>query len=293
MNTGESPYYSESSSDFPSKLRSLALGDFRSNNLSDVFLGSSKGAPQSVIGYNNRGDGVFEPNADYVLTQPSGTAATTALGVADLNKDGIDDIVAGNRGSWSSFETTVHPLTVFYGIDSVTFSDGLSLDQGLHYQTLGVAIEDVDGDGYLDIVAARGGERPSNSANQQNKVYLYEQEVGGYSNENTIVFGSGNDASRGVVVADMNNDGKMDIVLSNECESSFIYLQDENGQFPNDDTNYAIAIPNSSNLDIRAIEVADLNHDNLNDIVLGVTCLESNCEPDSGCSSMVLFQVKN
>jgi len=229
LNTGNPPYFIESSSDFPSKLRSVALGDFGTDELTDVLLGSSKGAPQSVIGYKNLGQGNFDENADFVLTQSSGTAATTALAVADLNKDGISDIVAGNRGSWSSFESTIHPLTVFFGLEQGGFSDGLALDLDMHYQTLGLALADINNDGYLDIIAARGGETPPNSSGQQNKVYLFNEASGDYDDNSAILFGTGNDASRGVAIADMNDDGRLDILVSNECEASYIYLQDEKG----------------------------------------------------------------
>ena len=33
----------------------------------------------------------------------------------------------------------------------------------------------------------------------------------------------------GVAIADMNDDGRLDILVSNECEASYIYLQDEKG----------------------------------------------------------------
>ena len=182
-----------------------------------------------MIGYKNLGQGNFDENADFVLTQSSGTAATTALAVADLNKDGISDIVAGNRGSWSSFESTIHPLTVFFGLEQGGFSDGLALDLDMHYQTLGLALADINNDGYLDIIAARGGETPPNSSGQQNKVYLFNEASGDYDDNSAILFGTGNDASRGVAIADMNDDGRLDILVSNECEASYIYLQDEKG----------------------------------------------------------------
>jgi hypothetical protein len=96
---------------------------------------------RSVALYFGRKEGTFSS----ALTIDNGSVVPYALAAADLNRDGMIDIVVGNVAA---------PSTVFFNdgpgrhYTPVRFGDG----EGVVY---GFAIADLDGDGLSDIVAAR------------------------------------------------------------------------------------------------------------------------------------------
>ncbi|MDJ0849970.1 MAG: VCBS repeat-containing protein [Myxococcota bacterium] len=72
------------------------------------------------------------------------------VAVADLDGDGIPDLVSANEGSGD--------VSVFLGRGDATFEPAVSLVSGLN--TTAVAVGDFDGDGVVDLVAANRGEEP-------------------------------------------------------------------------------------------------------------------------------------
>src|SRR5262245_29121940 len=131
--------------------RAIALGDLNGDGKLDVVASHLNGG--SFI-YWGDGKGRFP---DKVAFRPE-SESSYSLAIADLNGDGHLDIVAGNLDQ----------------ADAVYFNDGRgksfrvvrfggaergSLNAGANtsFATYGLAIGDIDGDGYPDIVVARTG----------------------------------------------------------------------------------------------------------------------------------------
>jgi len=181
--------------------------------------------------------------------------------ILDLNHDGFPDIVfadAGNSGADSG-------ALIYWGNAQADYSKTqptLLPGEG----SSAVALSDLNGDGYPEIVLANGYRLKGREMGMYNifetvalNSYVYWGSPQGYSiSKRTELPTVG---ASGVAVADLNHDGRSDIVFSNNSGgASYIYWADEKGYQPNRRT--AIPTENAS-----AVSVADLNHDGYPDLV--------------------------
>jgi len=122
-------------------VRVAATGDLDGNGRTDIIIHDEATNRTSIL--LNSGSRSFE--APFAL--PTAERKTYALAVADLNRDGRMDIVAGYINA---------PGSVFFNMgDGRTFNEVPWNDgQGIVYQ---IAFGDLDRDGWIDIVAARTG----------------------------------------------------------------------------------------------------------------------------------------
>jgi hypothetical protein len=127
-----------------------------------------------------------------------------------------------------------------------------------------VAIGDVDGDGYLDVVSVES----SLSAGLGAPNYLYLND--GHANMDTISYtvGPGDDRTTAVAMGDLDGNGKLDLAVGNSWwgEESSIYLNDGVGN-PFD----TISHPFGSWTDgyVYALDVGDVDGDGDLDMVAG------------------------
>jgi hypothetical protein len=156
--------------------------------------------------YRNRGDGTFED-----ISKTSGIAAHVgkgmSVGVGDFDADGRDDLFVSNDGV---------PNFLFRNVDGKRFEEtallaGVALPGfGRPVSSMGVAVEDVSGDGRPDVLvtALKGETFPL------------------YVNDGAMMFHDGTHQLRlagptsqrsgwGVAVADLDNDGRADIATAN------------------------------------------------------------------------------
>jgi hypothetical protein len=122
----------------------VSIADLRGNGKLDLVVGNgcSTGtdcSPDGVVGVLlGNGDGTFQK----AVTYDSGGPEAYSVAVADVNGDGIPDIVVGNGGN----------LGVLLGNGDGTFQPAVTLN--VSYAAASVALADLTGNGMIDIIVS-------------------------------------------------------------------------------------------------------------------------------------------
>jgi hypothetical protein len=189
----------------------VAVGDVNHDGNPDLLV-VNEGNPTNTVG-------VLLGNADGTFRQPLTYASTGSMGgglsvaVADLNGDGNPDLVVANDYPDSAGRGT---LGVFLGNGDGTFQTAVSYDSGGH-QDLSVTVADVNGDGKPDLIVTNIYSVGQADGNGTVGVLLGN---GDWTFQPALTFGSGGPSAWFVAVADVNGDGKPDILVANSCATS-------------------------------------------------------------------------
>ena len=226
----------------------IAVADLNGDGKPDVILaGASTGnyynsyAVSVLLG---NGNGTFQAGQTF-----AGEGGLGSITVADVNADGKADLVTAKAGI----------LSVLLGNGNGTFQPQQTLAFGAGFSSLAVA--DVNGDGRLDLVVTNVGRFGNNS----NVGVLLGNGDGTFQAQQTFATGFAPDW---VTVADVNDDGKPDLVVSDSGyvpdpgTTLSVLLGNGNGTFQNQMTLLSGGqIPQSA-------VVADVNGDGKPDIVV-------------------------
>jgi hypothetical protein len=185
-----------------SGLRSVTVGDLNGDGKPDFIVGNAYGSLQA---YLNNGNGTFTGLPFFNLVPNVG--GSTGQGViADVNGDGkADYVVTSNQAGATD---------VFFGNGNGTFQAPTVIPSS----TTSLAAADVNGDGKLDLLAVANG-----SPNQL-LVYL---NTGSGSFSAPMSYSTGGTAWNGwtaLATADMNGDGKLDVVVANSGNNNVAVL---------------------------------------------------------------------
>ena len=139
------------------------------------------------------------------------TIGATDIAVADLNKDGRLDIVFTNRqGVYDGSFTFNLPSYVYYGQGtSDIYYDASSREQLETHGAYGVSVDDLDKDGWLDIVFSNCHD----GASYNIKSYIYWGSATGFASRPRTELPTKSAYCN--AVADINCDGHKDIVFAN------------------------------------------------------------------------------
>ena len=206
-----------------------------------------------------------------VVNYGSGGYGPTSVAVADVNGDGKPDIVAANQCGSSLVCPAPGTVGVLLGNGNGTFQTAVTYDSG-GYTATSVAIADVNGDGKPDLIVANSCADSSCSADGSVSVLLGN---GNGTFQSAVTYSTGGIAAEGVAVADVNGDGKPDLlVINSTCNTTCssigeftdgsvgVLLNNGNGTFQT-----AVAY-DSGGLGPTSIVVGDVNGDGKPDLVV-------------------------
>ena len=210
----------------------VVFGDYDDDGWIDIYV-ANDATPNFL--FHNKGKGVFEEVGLW-----SGTAvgvdgkplAGMGTDMGDMNGDGLIDIFVTNLAGQT------HSLYKNLGkalFTNVTFSSGVA-EATLPYAGWGTAFFDYDNDGDLDLAVANGDVLDNANLIRDNVSYAQLNLL--FRNDGTGKFvsvgptsGPGfalKKASRALAVGDLDNDGDLDIVVSNVGATADV-LQNEGG----------------------------------------------------------------
>jgi Bacterial Ig-like domain (group 3)/FG-GAP-like repeat len=252
----------------------LLLADLNGDGKLDVIVGSEtnpSGGNGSVSVLLNNGNGTFQTGTTY----DSGGFYTSSVAVADLNADGVQDLVVVNcaaSGSSSCFDDG-GTVGVLLGNGDGTFRTVQNYARGGWGASWSpVTVVDIDGDGKPDILVGNAckvkfhGE-DGECTNDGSVGVLAGNGDGTFQRAVTYDTGGGDAAS--IVLADVYGDGKLDLVVQNGS-SPAVLRGNGDGTFRYPDRYIGPGIAFGS-----PVLVADINGDGKPDLIgFGATSVD-------------------
>jgi parallel beta-helix repeat protein len=214
-------------------------------NLASVFINSGLGSGQF---------GASPPAATTRVDYTTG-AGPGGANIADVNNDGKMDMIVSNynsttvsvfinnsngAGQFGAAPPTANPVKVDYATGTNPFNKKTS---------------DINGDGYADIIVSNfnGGGAGTVSVLRNNGNGTFAAKVD-YS------IGA---AARGIAISDVNNDGRPDVVVTNETTNTMsVLLNIGSGAFAGSVTTYGTGTTP------YAVDMADVNNDGYPDALI-------------------------
>ena len=257
----------------------VAVGDFDADGFPDIYVTCF--GPNILL--RNQGDGTFERVEKGAGVDDARWGASVAA--ADFNEDGLLDLYVCNYAKWT-WEThpfcgdqmrrirmhcgprTVEPEphVLYLNQGDGTFRDALA-DAGIGERRgrgQGVLAADINGDGHVDLYVG----------NDLNPNFLYFGRGDGTFIDATEISGAAYDAAgneqagMGVDVADVNQDGKLDLFVTNfQHEYNTLYENVGDGFFLDVTQRYGLVADSLPNVGWGA-QFADFNLDGRLDLVV-------------------------
>lgn len=178
-----------------------------------------------------------------------------AVAVGDLDNDGRPELVTANSGdaTFSVFRNNAAANSVTLG----SFAARKDFDAGVGASEAGVA--DFDGDGNLDVVIVNAGEGTIS-------VYRNTSSLGviGFASRTDLATGSN---PSGLAIADVDNNGRFDIVVANRSSSSVSVFPNKGVPGAIDVNTFGSRVDFIVGTEPAAVAVGDLDGDRLPEIV--------------------------
>jgi hypothetical protein len=247
-------------------VNSVVIGDVNGDGNPDLVVANQNSTVGVLLG---NGNGTFQT----AVTYGSGGVGPVSVAVADLNGNGkLDIIVANNCAAANNCPGEFSPSSVGVLLNNGdgTFQTAVTYSTG-GTETNSIAVADVNGDGKPDVLVVNGGPEQTGSVG----VVLGN---GDGTFQTAVTYSVGGLVSGSVAVADLNGDGKLDMVVTNLCEETgdnsdcpsgvvSVLLGNGNGTFQPAMT-YVL-----DRVEITSVAIGDVNGDGRPDLVVSNPCL--------------------
>ncbi len=240
---------------------SVAVADVNGDGKPDLLVANCGPVGINACNHGNglmgvllgNGDGTFRP----VVTYNSGGSTAVSVAVGDVNGDGKPDLLVANECGTST-DCGRGSVGVLLGNGDGTFQAATIYDVGYAINSLAVA--DVNADKKLDLLVVNGG------TNHNVGVLLGN---GDGSFQPVEAYDSGGNTALSVVVADVNGDGKPDLLVGNQCDMSNNCADGSVGVLlgNGDGTFQPVVNYGSGGSGVWALAVADVNGDGKPDLL--------------------------
>jgi hypothetical protein len=216
----------------------LNSGDMNNDGISDLVVGGQD--TQQIIVLLGNGDGTFTPQ-----TAQDAGGAVWKLVLGDVNGDGKLDVAAVNGDSGS--------VAILLGNGDGTL--GLPAVQNTGGTEVGTVLGDLDGDGDLDwVTSSFSGQQWHLWVNDGNGNFTLDQDFDAESDANPSC----------AIMADVDNDGDLDLVLTDETSDHTRILVNGGGPAPDcppaPDTCRPPTVSHASSLLLQQKSPADKSH---------------------------------
>jgi hypothetical protein len=231
-------------------VRSVTTADVNNDGKPDLIC--VRGNPSYLYVWTNSGNGLFVSNASYAV----GSFPYQVI-AADVNNDGRPDLITANNSGNS--------LTVLTNNGAGGFVLAATLPMGSGNAPHSVAAADLFGRGRLDLI----------SANSQNSSFTVWTNSGGGNFVSNVTFTVGTpgfNVPQWVTIADVNGDGKPDIIGVCNNSGSYLNVWTNNGAggFASAPVPYL-----SSVMGILCVVATDINGDDKVDLILAASQISS------------------
>jgi hypothetical protein len=218
--------------------RNLAIADINGDALPDIIL-ANRGDLGKTSNYIclNSGKGQF--NADCIAFAPY---SATTIYPADMNKDGVVDLVVPHRDGGQSY--------VYLNNSAMTLSDAQRIPFGPPNATIRMAAAaDFNGDNIPDIAAIDENKGVTLYAGQKDQTF-----------SEGISLADAKIVPYALAIADLNGDKKMDIIIGHIEAPSTIFFNDGTGR------NFTSISFGDAKGTVYGFAIGDLNEDGIPDI---------------------------
>jgi hypothetical protein len=236
---------------------SVAVADVNKDGKADLLVGNSCGSSDCSVSGGvgvllGNGDGTFQTAVPY-----NSIANVYAIAAGDLNNDGDPDVVLGSGDG---------TVVVLLGNGDGTFQAPVSYASG-GFSVYGVAVADVNADGKPDLLTANYCDTEITCSASGSGIIGVLKGNGDGTFQAAAAYDSGGSAALSVAAADLNADGKIDLVVANQnptVPDGSVGVLSGNG----DGTFQTAVAYDSGGSSTRWVVVGDVTGDGVSDVLV-------------------------